>query len=126
MLIRRKKPKPEPPFEPPTNNPAIEFNFHDFITIRLTPTQIEHYKAIQWLIGGPRRTGRTFLLAVCFIEKALRNPGVHIIIFDHMPLMFRNQKYLELEIRGIILSFPEPIYKAFSFYSDPCALKFEL
>ena len=57
------------------------------IDITLTPIQDKYFEAIRWLIDDDekRGTGRSFLLAISFISKALKNRGRWIKIFDHKP-----------------------------------------
>lgn len=51
--------------------------------IKLTKEQYERYGTVQWLVNdGPRGCGRTFLLALAFIEKAI-DCGYPIPIWDH-------------------------------------------
>lgn len=56
--------------------------------IKLSKLQQEYYPAIKWLINdGPRASGRTTLLAVAFLEKAVETPGRKILVFDHFPIV---------------------------------------
>lgn len=55
------------------------------IKIELNKDQKKYLPAIQWLISDRRATGKTYLLAVAFIMKAIENPGRQIQIFDHIP-----------------------------------------
>jgi hypothetical protein len=49
----------------------------------LTPEQFEYYKGIQWLINtGPKRSGRSFVLAMAFIEQAIYLQ-IPIKVWDH-------------------------------------------
>jgi len=49
----------------------------------LNPNQRKHVDAFKWLVGGGRLTGRSYLLAICFIEKALNNLGKTVEVWDH-------------------------------------------
>lgn len=51
--------------------------------VELTEEQNKHIDSIRWLIDGPHGTGRTVLLAVVFIEKAIQNSGMAIPYFNH-------------------------------------------
>ncbi len=53
--------------------------------IELTKKQKEHYKSVEWLLNDEsyRREGRSYLMAVCFIQRALRNRGCWVKVFDH-------------------------------------------
>lgn len=56
------------------------------MTIKLTKEQLKHFESIRWLIqDGPLRVGKTFLMCVIFLEKAMKNNGQNIYIFDHNP-----------------------------------------
>lgn len=60
-----------------------DIKFH----IILTPEQHQHMNTIRWLVGtGPNRSGRTFLLAIAFVEKAAKNWGKSIHVYDHTGL----------------------------------------
>lgn len=50
----------------------------------LAPQQLDYYHAIQWLVNdGPRRSGRSHILALAFIQKAMDYPERRIPVFDH-------------------------------------------
>ncbi len=50
---------------------------------QVDPSQMEYFDAIKWLIGdGPRASGRTHLLALSFIDKALKT-GSPVELWDH-------------------------------------------
>jgi hypothetical protein len=53
--------------------------------IVLTETQESHLESLKWLISDDRHRaeGRTFLLAMAFISKALDHPGRRVYVFDH-------------------------------------------
>lgn len=53
--------------------------------LKLTKEQLQHLKSLNWLIDGPRATGRTTVLAHAFIAKAIRHPGEYVRVFDHVP-----------------------------------------
>jgi len=51
---------------------------------KLTKEQRKHYASVKWLLGeGPCGTGKTTLMALVFIEKALSNLDNRIYVFDH-------------------------------------------
>ena len=51
--------------------------------LHLTKEQHSRFSTIKWLVNdGPRGSGRTFLLALAFIEKAI-DCGYPIYIWDH-------------------------------------------
>lgn len=57
---------------------------HTFKGMTLSKLQEKHLSAVRWLIAdGPKCSGRSFLMAMCFIEKAIRHPGRSINFFDH-------------------------------------------
>lgn len=53
------------------------------MTVKLTEDQQAAFGAILWLIDGPRDSGRSTVLAMAFLAKAVRNPGQWIRLFDH-------------------------------------------
>ena len=69
----------------------------------LTPQQQEYYPAIKWIVNdGPRGSGRTFSLALAFVEKAIEC-GHPIRIWDHdSNNSSRNLHYLLDIISGIV------------------------
>lgn len=55
---------------------------------KLTDNQAEQFKVLQWLISDDEKdriTGRTTLLAMAFMQKALDNRGTWVTVFDHYP-----------------------------------------
>lgn len=75
------------------------FNFE------LTTTQEEHLKAVKWLLDCNcfRASGRSYLMAVVFIDMAMRYPGQKICIYDHFPAVQAKERILRL-IKNIITS----------------------
>jgi hypothetical protein len=72
----------------------------------LTMDQVDRLRHIQWLLDddhiGPRCTGRTYLLAVVFIQKALNTPEKGVQVFDHAgPHLPGSGKRVLTEIRKI-------------------------
>ena len=61
-----------------------------------------HLEHLNWLLDGARRSGRTYLLAIAFIEHAMRSNGMWIVPFDHNAenIQFGNGRMLEV-IRSI-------------------------
>jgi len=53
------------------------------MTVKLTEDQQAAFGAILWLIDGPRGAGRSTVLALAFLAKAVRNPGQWVRLFDH-------------------------------------------
>lgn len=59
--------------------------------ITLTKEQMIHYRSIMWLISeGPRASGRTYLLAIAYISKAMMNPNMRVSVKDHGDCSDRN------------------------------------
>ena len=59
------------------------------LNIKFNKKQKASATALRWLLIDShkrRQTGRTHLTLAIIIEQALRNPGKHIIIFDHYDL----------------------------------------
>lgn len=54
------------------------------LDIKVTEEQKSRYEAIRWLISDDnRQEGRTYLMALAFIDKAMKNKGRPVRIFDH-------------------------------------------
>jgi len=57
------------------------------LNIKLTEQQKKAYPYIKWLLSDNRHieepVGKTYLMSIIFIEKALETPGRWIHIFDH-------------------------------------------
>jgi len=53
--------------------------------IRLTKTQKKHKEAVKWLVDYMcnRGAGRSYLLAVCFMEMAIEHQGMWIRVWDN-------------------------------------------
>jgi hypothetical protein len=61
--------------------------------MKLTPDQAQHFKSIEWLISGGRGTGRTTVLALVYIKKAIDHPNMDIRIQDHERICERCECY---------------------------------
>jgi len=57
-------------------------NTEKIIKDLLDPSQYEKYETVKWLIGGPRASGRTYLLALAFVHKSI-NTDLPVTVFDH-------------------------------------------
>jgi len=62
----------------------------------LSKQQLMHLPAAEWLIAGGRRTGRSYLLAVVLIEKAIHNKGVWIEIIDHSNVCYQREHFVTM------------------------------
>ncbi len=91
--------------------------------IRLTPTQLEHYKSIEWLVSSPRCQGKSYLLAVCFLKRAIRELGTYIKVFDHYHSYESNKRLLTTI--GRIFS-EQGMDKNYKFYMSPSAGTFKV
>jgi hypothetical protein len=64
-------------------------NIEELLHISLTPIQKKYHNAFKWLVGKntpiTMATGRSFLLAVVFIEDALEHRGQWVTPFDNVP-----------------------------------------
>lgn len=52
----------------------------------LTRKQVAALPVLDWLLdddGGSRRSGRSFIIAISLIRKALRHPGCLVSVIDH-------------------------------------------
>jgi len=79
------------------------FNFMEEKS-KLTDVQRKMYDSISWLFSDSetmRGTGRTYLMAIFFIEKALSYPNKEIDIFDHVHYA-RSAQFLLKVIQGIL------------------------
>lgn len=53
------------------------------ISVELTDRQLEAYNGVRFLVSGARCSGRSYLLAIAFVEHCLDHPNEWIKIFDH-------------------------------------------
>lgn len=52
--------------------------------VKLTDEQVKHLDTVRWLVSdGYRGEGRTTVLAVAYLEKAMSNEGKPIAVVDH-------------------------------------------
>lgn len=52
--------------------------------IKLTKDQAAKYETIRWLLAdGPHGQGKSLLMALAFIDRAIDSPGLWVEIFDH-------------------------------------------
>lgn len=52
--------------------------------LKLTTKQLEHISSVRWLLSdGGRGEGRSFLMAIIFIEKARDEWNEWVEVFDH-------------------------------------------
>jgi hypothetical protein len=73
--------------------------------IELTPAQIHAKDIVSWLVSNHwshRCTGRTILLAICFIEQAMKTPGVWVAVWDHGPYHPNKELYMFDTIKKLI------------------------
>jgi hypothetical protein len=56
--------------------------------IQLTEQQEKYLEAIEWLISDTPATGKTFLLAIAFIKKAIKFKREWVKVFDHRPYLY--------------------------------------
>ena len=87
----------------------------------LTKVQLKHLKTINWLLDGPLRSGRSYVLAVAYVMKAINHPNTWITVHDHYDCRqsdyiqmdtinqllrtFLTEKHFKIEIRRIDNSF---------------------
>jgi len=80
---------------------------------KLTQDQQQKLDTLKWLISdhhNDRETGRTTLLAMAFIEKAITNPGLWVRLFDHHIGGATNTILMSMRIESLI---PEELKPAF-------------
>lgn len=73
--------------------------------IVLTPGQIYFKEAIEWLMSdawGHRGVGRTYLMCIILIEKAIKSPTVWIPVWDHGPHHPRKEDFMLQHIQKIV------------------------
>lgn len=68
----------------------------------LSKEQTKHVDSIRWLLSEQRASGRTFLLAYCFVEYALMNPGVWVHPWDHFHLIGQRQLIHHNVMRSVV------------------------
>ena len=73
------------------------------LDITVTEEQKARYEVIKWLISDDNRAeGRTYLMALAFIDKAMKNKGKPVRIFDHSPVV--NSHLYLLNVIGNIIN----------------------
>jgi len=69
----------------------------------LLPHQEEFLPAIEWLISDHNRgSGKTFLLAWAYVDKAIKQWGNPVYVVDHYPA--RSQEFLMREIEKLLIN----------------------
>jgi len=76
----------------------------------LTEQQEAALPILEWLIGGDRRSGRTFILAIAIIRSACRNPGTPVYLIDHHDNHNSSQHHMYILIRRLLDESPLPRY----------------
>lgn len=74
--------------------------------IKLSEEQKKYHEAVKWLLDpvGNRARGRTFLMAMVFIELAIEDRGRWVTFFDHFPDKQATDYFLTSEIDRIVNS----------------------
>ncbi len=82
--------------------------------IKLTKKQTKHKGAFRWLLNpiGNRGDGRSFLMALTFVETATEYPNVEIKIFDHFPHRHADRVLLDT-VQEIIEGLPKKTRERF-------------
>lgn len=81
---------------------------------KLSTQQKDALPYVQWLFdctSGQRGTGRTTLLAFVFINQAMRNPGLKVMLVDHCKLT--NESNLLNVIQYLLSRMPEDLKNKF-------------
>jgi len=78
----------------------------EFLHETLNLSQRKYIDAFKWLVGDERLTGRSYLLAICFIEKALNNLGKSVEVWDHYQPNGLKGNMMSL-IKEILSKYPE-------------------
>ena len=55
------------------------------LVLNISKLQTKHHDSVKWLLMGARASGRSHLMAIVFIEKAIQELGNWIEVFDHVP-----------------------------------------
>lgn len=78
----------------PTQSPSklhlVQIGTNKSSSPKLSNIQTAALDIIEWLIDDSirsRQSGRSTLLAVAFIRKAIRRPKRKVVVFDHYPTM---------------------------------------
>jgi hypothetical protein len=69
------------------------------VAYQLTYQQFEALKALDWLFDERedlRRQGRTLVLALSYVMRALAHPGEWVVVRDHIPTLQARQELLQL------------------------------
>jgi hypothetical protein len=82
--------------------------------VPLTEQQQAALPALDWLIGGERRTGRSLVMAVAIIRAACRNPEVPFYLVDHFNSTRDSRNYVGTCIDRLLHHSPLPEYARFS------------
>lgn len=92
-----------------------------------TKQQEEAYHSIKWLYGGAKRTGRSYLLAVVFLELALERQGEWVYVIDHsLPHRSFNTVWLMDMVEDLALSHTEDGQQGlFSYNHSKFAIRFD-
>lgn len=70
---------------------------------KLTPLQLKHYDSLQWLLNPDNRgQGRTYLMAIVWLNMAHSKPGVWIEVYDHIPYSARATSNLVYVLKDIL------------------------
>lgn len=79
---------------------------------KLYPNQIERAKVVEWLLAfespSPKERGRTTLLALGYINEAIRRPGEKVYFSDHLTVPRRSpadrygQRIVADVLRGMV------------------------
>ncbi len=103
----------------------MNINLYSTFGIKLSKTQKQHVGSICWLLDDVnfRQEGRTTLLAVVYLNKALDNPGQRVYVRDHHPNEQANSQ-LRNKIECIIGSQKCPLTIKESFNRGPDWISF--
>ena len=70
--------------------------------MQLTQEQQIAFMGVEWLIQDTRRNGKSTVLALAFIKKAICNPNQWIKVWDHSRLIYRKENMISL-IKNILI-----------------------
>ena len=90
-----------------------------------TPEQEEHLPGVSWLFSGPIRSGRSTVLAVAIIKKAILVRPQWVQVIDHWP-GYRARNDMLDNIKQILYPLPtdHPLRKHVEFRGSNLSIRF--
>ncbi len=92
------------------------------MSIELTKEQEKHKESIMWLLEGPRMSGRSFLLAHCYIEMAIHHPQDYIHVRE-LNGTKESDYCLMRHVQRVISLMPKDVASSFTLKVDSIVFK---